>query len=476
MENTLWQGRRTKIVCTIGPASGAENTLRQLIQAGMNIARLNLAHGTYEEHAGYVRTVRELSRQMGLPVSVLIDLPGPKYRTGQLKGGSALLTEGAEVTLTTRPVEGDATLVPVNFPTLPLDVKKGDLVLLDDGALQLRVLDVAGTEIKCVVLVGGVLTERRGLVVPGMPTSGPFITENLRAHLEFALGQKPDFIALSFVDSPEDINQVRGIMPAAGTVPIIAKIERVRAVREFDAILATSDGIMVARGDLGVDIPLEKVPLVQKDVIGRCNRAGKPVITATQMLESMVNAALPTRAEVSDVANAIYDGTDATMLSAETSIGKYPAQAVRMMATIAHETESSLDYARLLHEREGWASAQTDELIALSACRTAQSLGAPAIVALTSSGSTVARVAKYRPKAIVLALTPNPAIAGKLLLYWGVHPVVIDHVPTLEELFTTGARLARESGIAQNGDLIVITGGFPLGIAGSTNLLKVQTV
>jgi pyruvate kinase len=469
--------RRTKIVCTIGPATGTSAAIRQLIRAGMNITRLNLSHGTYRDHSRYIETVRRLSGSLGVPVAILMDLPGPKYRTGKLKDGQARLRKGARVILSTTDKEGDGGVIPVNLPSLAQNVKVGDTVLLDDGALQLKVLEKRETEVECRVTVGGMLTEGRGLVVPGMRTSGPFVTDALRESIAFAVEQQPDFLALSFVRDAGDVASVRTILRKAGAdIPIVAKIERGVAVSRFDDILADSEGIMVARGDLGVDIPLERVPLVQKSIIRKCNQAGKPVITATQMLESMVNVPRPTRAEVTDVANAIIDGTDAVMLSAETSIGKYPVQAVTMMAKIARETEDTLSCEQMLTERGGWLEQKTDELISYSACYTAHTLGAVALVAFTQSGSTAGRVSKCRPGMPVLALTPDPVILERLMLYWGVYPVRTDAPTSAEELFATGARLCREMGLARPGDLIVITGGIPIGVTGSTNLLKVETI
>ncbi|MFC2003959.1 pyruvate kinase [Chloroflexota bacterium] len=477
MKQTDYFKRRTKIVCTIGPATGTASVIERLIRSGMNIARLNLSHGTHDVHAQYIRTVRRISQRLGMQVAILVDLPGPKYRTGRLKGGQAILKKSAQLTLTTRDIEGDAALVPVNLPNLPHDVKIGDTVLLDDGATQLRVLGKSSSEVKCRVIVGGVLTEGRGLVVPGMRTSGSFITDALREHIAFAVQQKPDYLAISFVSSAEDILAVKTVLSEYNAdIPVISKIERGQAVKDFDDILSASDGIMVARGDLGVDIPLERVPLIQKEIIQKCNRVGKPVITATQMLESMVNAVRPTRAEVTDVANAILDGTDATMLSAETSVGKYPVQAVRTMARIAQETEKRLSYAHLIAERSMLIERETDELISYSACHTADSLGAVAIVAFTQSGSTASRVSKYRPRVPVLAITPSDVVSGKLLLYWGVYPFQVAPASSVDELFKMGANLAKETGLAKPGDLIVITGGVPIGVAGLTNLLKVERI
>ncbi len=477
MKQPAFLKRRTKIVVTLGPAAGTAAVIERLIRAGLDIARLNLAHGTPEHHQQYAATVRRVSRRRGVPVAIITDIPGPKYRIGRLKGGQAVLKKGATVTLTTRDIEGDATRLPVDLPNLPEDVKPGDTVLLDDGAMQLRVLAEAGDDITGRVMVGGTITERRGLVVPGMRGSAPFLTEALREHIRLAVTLKPDYLAVSFVSNAADIEGVRAILSEQNAaIPIIAKIERVQAVRDFDAVLAASDGIMVARGDLGVDIPLEKVPLIQKEIIAKCNRAGKPVITATQMLESMINAARPTRAEVTDVANAIFDGTDATMLSAETSIGKYPVAAVKTMAKIARETEKKLPYDHLLAERSQWIERETDELISYSACHTAARLRAAAIVAFTQSGSTARRVAKYRPRVPTLAITPDEAVSGQLRLHWGVYPFATAEAASLKELFASGAALTRELGITRPGDLIVITGGVPIGITGSTNLLKVEKI
>jgi len=464
-------------VATIGPATSSAAVLERAIVTGMDIARLNLSHGTQEEHSGYIHTIRKLSERLGIKVAILMDLPGPKYRIGNLQGGRVILRKGAEVVLTPRELTGDAAILPVSLPYLAQDVKVRDTVLLDDGLIQLRVLEIKGTEVKCRVIVGGSLTEKRGLAVPGMLSSAPFITESLREYLLFAVKERLDFLALSFVSTAEDVTDVRTILrEKALEIPLVAKIERVQAVQNFDRILAVSDGIMVARGDLGVDIPLERVPLVQKEIIQKCNRAGKPVITATEMLESMVHSARPTRAETTDVANAILDGTDALMLSAETAIGKYPVQTIRMMARIAQETEEALPYEQMLTERAKWLEPETSELISYNACYTAHTLGAAAIVAYTRSGSTAGRVSKYRPRVPVLALTPSRTVSGRLLLRWGIYPIETRELSSVDELFDVGARLARNLGLVRPGSLIVITGGIPLGEPGSTNMLKVQKV
>ncbi|MEE8619581.1 MAG: pyruvate kinase [Dehalococcoidia bacterium] len=475
MKRSNFFNKRTKIVCTIGPATGSAAVIDKLIRAGMNVARFNLSHGTYSEHACHIQTVRDVSHRLAIPVATIIDLPGPKYRTGKLKDGRATLNEGAQVVLTTRQIGGDDNAIPVNLPTLSKDVKVGDTILLDDGAMQLKVLAKQDTDVSCRVMIGGILTEGRGLVVPGMRISGSFITNTLRECIVFTIKQQPDYLALSFVSKATDLISVRAILHENDAdIPVIAKIERGVAVEEFDSILIDSDGIMIARGDLGVDIPLEKIPLVQKEIIKKCNKVGKPVITATQMLESMVNAPRPTRAEVTDVANAIFDGTDAIMLSGETSIGKYPVQAVKMMTRIAKEAEDVLPYKQILSESGGWPERKTDELISYSACHTAHSLEAAALVAFTQSGSTAGRVSRYRPRMPILAISPSTTVVGRLLLRWGVYPFQIDGASSVEDLFATGAKLSKELGLAKTGDLIVITGGIPVGVTGSTNLLKVE--
>jgi pyruvate kinase len=452
--------------------------IERLVLGGMNVARFNLSHGSYETDARSIARVRKISRQLGREVAILMDLPGPKYRTGKLKRSKAILKRNAMITLTTEDTDGDENMVSVNFPAFSQDVKRGDTVLLDDGAMQLKVVGKAGNEVMCRVIVGGVLTERRGLVVPGMPSSGPFVTDVLKEHLLFSLKQNPDYLAISFVSSAGDVSQIKELLQANhAEIPVISKVERVQAVRNFNEILPVSDGIMVARGDLGVDIPLEKVPIVQKDIIRKCNRAGKPVITATQMLESMINAARPTRAEVTDVANSIFDGSDAIMLSGETSIGKYPLETVKTMSRIALETEKQLPYEMMLSERGSWIEKETDELISYDACHTAAVMGAKAIIAFTQTGSTAMRVSRYRPQMPVIGVTPDQVVHGRLLLYWGVYPIQQIGAPSsVDDMFNMAENYARNLGVAKSGDLIVITGGLPIGRAGATNLLKVERI
>ncbi len=477
MRHTGQFRRRTRIVVTIGPASNSPAHIGQLIRSGMDVARLNLSHGSLEEHASCVRTIRKLAVPLSRPVAVLMDIPGPKYRTGSIREKSLSLSRGDEIILTTRAIEGTGNVVPVNFDTLPRDVKTGSRILVDDGAIQLKVLAVMGTEVRCRVTAGGVLTPGRGVVLPGTRTSARFVTDRLKRMVDFAAEQSPDYIAISFVSGPEDIAQIREILRQRQVgIPLVAKIEKEQAVRNFDRILEVSDAVMVARGDLGVDIPLPKVPLVQKEIIGKCNRAGKPVITATQMLESMVSAARPTRAEVTDVANAIFDGTDAIMLSAETSIGRNPVAAVRMMTQIARETERRLPYEDMLAKKNAWIVPQADELVAYDACHNAHKLKAAAIVAFTESGSTAQRVSRYRPMTPIIAIASSQQVCQKLQLFWGIQAFQIGASASVNELFGTAVDLVKKLKLAGPGQLIVITGGIPLGTAGTTNLLKIEQI
>jgi pyruvate kinase len=469
--------RKTKIVGTIGPASESRRVIERMVRAGMNVARINLSHGGEDEHRESIRLVRELAGRLRVPVAVLVDLPGPRYRTGALKDGEVTLKKGARLVLTTRDVPGDEREVSLNRPELLRDVDAGDSILLDDGAIRLAVQGTTETDVVCKVVVGGVLRPRRGIAAPAVKFSASYHTEETRRHVQFAVEQDAEYIALSFVSGPDDVAGIRAMLADKdGAASLIAKIERREAVQQFDAILEASEGVMVARGDLGVELALEKVPMLQKQIISKCNSAGKPVIIATQMLESMVSAPRPTRAEVADVANAVYDGTDAVMLSAETAIGNHPVQAVSMMSRIASETESSLPYERRLAERAADLERQTDDAIAYAACHTSGQLGARAILAFTESGSTAWRVCKYRPRVPIVAITPSDRVQRKLALAWGVIPCSVRPVANVDELFSRGSALAKELGLARKGELVVITGGVPIGVMGTTNLLKVQEV
>ena len=475
--STLNTFRKTKIICTIGPSSESAQMIEKLAVSGMNIARLNFSHGTHKQHAANIETIRRISSRLDLPLAILQDLPGPKIRTGKLKRERVCLKEGNDFTLTSKNVLGNEREVSTSLPSLPKDVNPGDIIFLNDGAIELEVLSTTDSDVRCKIIIGGVLTEQRGINIPGVRLSVPPITKKDLSHLAFGLKHGVDFVALSFVREASDVLQVRQFIQAKGAnTPLIAKIERHEAVDDIDEIIAAADGIMVARGDLGVEMPLKKVPLVQKEIISRCNRIAKPVIVATQMLESMVHSLYPTRAEVSDVANAIFDGADAVMLSEETATGEYPAEAVLMMAQIADETEAALPYHRILSQKRGTVISQTDDAISYAACSIAEQLRAASIVAYTTSGSTAQRVAKYRPKSPILAMTPRDSVRRKLALYWGVHSYKVTEYASVEEVFQQGANLAVKLGLARSGDLIVVTAGVPLGVPGSTNMLKVQKI
>ena len=469
--------RRTKIVCTIGPASESAPMIEDLLRAGMGLARLNFSHGSHEDQSARIGTIREVSARLNIPVAVLQDLPGPKIRTGRLKSKHVTLKEGSDLVLTTRRVDGDEHAVSVSLPGLPESVKPGDVIFLNDGAIKLEVMQKSATDVTCRVVVGGVLEWEKGINTPGVNLRVPSPMETDMDDLLFGIDHGVDFIALSFVRDVRDILDVKSFLrDKDADVPIIAKIEKWEAWQNIDQIVAAADGLMVARGDLGVEIPLEKVPLVQKELIRKCNRAGKPVITATQMLESMVDSPLPTRAEVTDIANSIFDGTDAIMLSEETAVGRYPVEAVKVMTRVAVETESSLPYDKIVTEKGIDLEPVTDDAISYAACHTARRLGAAAIVAFTMSGSTARRVAKYRPGIPILAATPSSRQRRRLLLSWGVYPYEVPEPATVHDLFAEGVRLCIETGIARKGDLIVITAGLPIAIPGTTNLLKVERV
>jgi len=469
--------QKTKIVCTIGPASGSTSVIEELIRAGMNVARLNFSHGTLEEHAGYIRNIRKAASKLNIPVAILQDLAGPKIRTGKLGKKEVRLKEGAGFTLTTAKVRGNEHSVTVNLPELAENVKRGDVIFLNDGAIKLEVVNTTRDAVRCRVILGGVLGWEKGVNVPGVNLKIPSCTEKDFHDLSFGIEHEVDFVALSFVREARDMLRVRNFLKKRGAdIPLIAKIEKWEALENLDNILAASDGLMVARGDLGIEIPLERVPLAQKEIIRKCNHAGKPVITATQMLESMINAPHPTRAEVTDIANSIFDGTDAIMLSGETAIGHYPVEAVQVMMKIALNTEAALPYSKMLLDKGADLEPKTDDAISYAACHTAHQLGAAAIVAFTSSGSTARRVAKYRPGIPILSATPSSRQRRRLLISWGVYPYEIAEPSSIADLLAQGSRLSLETGVARKGDLIVITAGIPIGVEGTTNLLKVERV
>ena len=467
--------RRTKIVCTIGPATNSPEMLEALMRAGMDVARLNFSHGTKESHARVIELIRAISGRLGISVAILQDLPGPKTRTVGPQDGPIELADGARFVLTTRAVPGSAEEVGVTLPSLPQDVRPGDAILLDDGRIELRVVKTAGQDVETIVITGGPLSASKGINVPGVTLSVQTMTERDIDMLRFGLERGVDLVALSFVRSAADVNTARQIINETDNRPLlIAKLEKHEALVNLEEILGSVDGLMVARGDLGVEIPIERVPLEQKRVITEANRVGKPVITATQMLESMVANPRPTRAEVTDVANAIFDGTDAVMLSGETAAGAYPIQAARMMDRIAREVEPVLPYWDILQAKERHLEDMIFDAISYSAVHTAHQLKAALIVAFTASGATARRVAKYRPQVPILGITPDPATWNRLALSWGITPYLVPDKDSIEEMTQEAQAAALGTGLARSGDRIIIVAGVPIGISGRTNLLRVE--
>ena len=470
--------RRTKIVCTIGPASRSSELIEQLIKEGMDVARLNFSHGSYQEHSLAIRYIREASLKLGKPVAILQDLGGAKIRTGLVQKEPVLLKEGALFSLTIRHISGNEREVSITYPLLPQKVKKGQTILLADGSLELKVEDATSTDIKCRVIKGGELTSYKGINLPDSSFEIPPLTDKDRKDLLFGIEHKLDFISISFVREAEDILRVRKILKEkeAEEISLIAKIEKREALSNIDEIIEVADGIMIARGDLGLEIPLQKVPLAQKEIIKKCNVMGKPVITATQMLESMIDNPRPTRAEATDIANAIFDGTDAIMLSEETAIGRYPLESAMIMDKIAVETEKALDYEKILEERSRSVKPTTPDAISHATCQIAQDLKAAAIVTFTFSGSTARMVARYRPRVPIIARSPKKSTVKKLTLSWGVYPLKSLEVKDTDDMIQKAKKTALKTGLVHRGEKIVIIAGIPFGIPGTTNLIKVEVI
>ncbi|AEG15229.1 pyruvate kinase [Desulfofundulus kuznetsovii DSM 6115] len=469
--------RRTKIICTIGPACEQVETLMEMMRAGMNIARLNFSHGTHEEHARRIANIREAAGRVGKNIAILLDTKGPEIRLGYLEKEPVVLKAGQRVVLTTENIKGTPERLPITYAGLPRDVAPGNTVLIADGLIELRVIGSNGHEVECEVVHGGELTSQKGVNLPGVPVNLPAITEQDIRDIKFGIEQELDFIAASFIRSASDVLAIRRILEEHGAdMDIIAKIESKEGVENLDEIIKVADGIMVARGDLGVGLPVEEVPLIQKAIIEKCNLAGKPVITATQMLESMIHNPRPTRAEASDVANAILDGTDAIMLSGETAAGHYPVEAVKTMARIASRVEKALPYEEIL-QRRGRALARTvTDAISHATCTTAQDLGAAAIITSTETGYTAKMVSKYRPRAPIIAVTPVARVLRKLALVWGVQPLLVGRTRDTDSMIASAIEASLAADLIKPGDLVVITAGVPVGVHGTTNLLKVHTV
>ncbi|TCS83581.1 pyruvate kinase [Tepidibacillus fermentans] len=469
--------RKTKIVCTIGPASEKVAVLKELIDAGMNVARLNFSHGDHKEHGNRIQNIRQAAKETGKTVAILLDTKGPEIRTGVLGVPEVELKQGDSIILTTEEIVGDGTRVSVTYKGLPEDVHPGSRILIDDGLIGLEVEKIEGTEIYCKILNTGILKSKKGVNVPGVRINLPGITEKDADDIRFGIEQGIDIIAASFVRKAQDVLEIREILEEYNAdILIISKIENHEGVENIDEILQVSDGIMVARGDLGVEIPAEEVPLVQKMIIEKCNKAGKPVITATQMLDSMQRNPRPTRAEASDVANAIFDGTDAIMLSGETAAGKYPVESVATMARIALRTEEALKYSEIFRKRSTFQQTNVTDAISQAVVNTAIDLDADAILTPTESGQTARLVSKYRPQAPIIAITPNEKVLKKLSLSWGVYPLLGKKVENTDEMLKESVDVALAAKYIKHGDLVIITAGVPVGKVGTTNLMKVHLV
>ncbi|WP_052255952.1 pyruvate kinase [Salinicoccus sp. YB14-2] len=472
--------RKTKIVCTIGPASESPEMLEKIMTEGMNVARLNFSHGDHEEHAARIKNIRHVASKLDKTVGILLDTKGPEMRTHSMENGAVELKKGQAITVSMKEVTGTSEKFSISYEGLINDVDTEDRILLDDGLVELKIkeIDKVAGEIHCEVLNDGLLKNKKGVNVPGVSVNLPGITEKDESDILFGIEQQVDFIAASFIRRNKDVLEIRELLEQhdGNYINIIPKIENQEGIDNIDSILEVSDGLMVARGDLGVEIPPESVPMVQKELIKKCNLIGKPVITATQMLDSMQVNPRCTRAEASDVANAIYDGSDAVMLSGETAAGDYPVEAVRTMASIAVSAEEAQDYKKLLSDRTKVQQTNLVTAIGVSVAHTALNLNSKAIVAATESGHTAQIISKYRPQADIVAVTPYGYVARQLELIWGVQPIVEDATKDTDTLLNTSVSVTLEKGYANYGDLLIITAGVPTGQAGTTNLMKLHVV
>ena len=468
--------KKTKMVCTLGPASDSKEILTKMIQGGLNVARLNFSHGSHEEHAGRIQRIKEVRKELNIPVALMLDTKGPEIRTGDLKEGKVTLETGKKIVLTSEQIEGDADRVSVSYEGLPDDLSVGNKILIDDGLIELNVDRIDGTEIYCSIENGGVLGSKKSVNIPNVEINLPGLTPKDESDLIFGIKQKVDFVAASFVRKPQDVIAIRKVLEnnGGGNIQIISKIENREGVEKIDRILAVSDGIMVARGDLGVEIPAEEVPLVQKSIIKKCNLLGKPVITATQMLDSMMRNPRPTRAEVGDVANAVFDGTDAVMLSGETAAGAYPVQAVETIANIVEKTERSEEYINRQKPEHGELT--ITNAVSEAAVQIAANLDATAIIAATSSGHTPRMLSKYRPECTILAVSDKVSTVRRLTLSWGVYCMYMTELRDTDSMVHDSVQAAVELGVVKIGDLAVVAAGVPLGVQGNTNMIKVHTV
>ncbi len=471
--------RKTKIICTVGPATDKPGVLESMMRAGMNVARFNFSHGDYAVHQRRFEQLVELREKAGLPVASMLDTRGPEIRLGTFRDHKPVeIHAGEEYTLTTRDVECDEKIASVTFKGLPGDVRVGTRILINDGLVSMVVKKVTETDVICDVIDGGMLSDHKGVNVPGVELSMPYLSETDMNDLEFGAKLGFDFIAASFVRSAADVAYLRKFTNALGwrSVRIIAKIENMDGVNNIDEIIDEADGIMVARGDMGVEIPFEKIPPIQKRLIKKAYSAGKQVVTATQMLESMITNPRPTRAEITDVANAVYDGTSAIMLSGETAAGAHPVEAVETMALIAESTESQIDYVTHFKAFGNDSNTTITNAISHATVTTAHDLGAKAIITVTKSGSTARMISKHRPQSMIIGCTTNDTVCRQMSMSWGVVPLMCDEKRNTDELFSHAVDVARKNGLVEKGDTVVITAGIPLGISGTTNMLKVETL
>lgn len=470
--------RKTKILCTMGPSCDSPQVLKKMIDSGMNIARLNMAHGEPEEHSERIRRIRQISEELNVFIPILMDIKGPEIRIGKLKEDSIELSKNDEIILTTEDILGDSHKIPVNYIDMPKIMKPDSRILLDDGLIELAVAYVKGPDIYCKVINGGKLKPRKGVNLPGIKTTLPGITTRDVAHINFGLDQGIDIIAVSFVRKAADIEEVRRILKEknAEHIQIISKIENEEGVANLDEIIEVSDGIMVARGDLGVEIQVEEVPLVQREIIEKCNTVGKPVIVATHMLDSMQVNPRPTRAEVSDVFTAVLQGADVLMLSGETAAGKYPSDSVHTMGMIADKAESMISYTEQFAQRKMKHSANVTEIISQAAVSSSLELDTKAIIAQTERGFTARMISKYRPKAPIIAITPHRDVLPKLSLMWGVIPVLGNEVYSTDDIFASAIENSIKTGIIKDGDVVVISAGVPIWKTGTTNLIKIHQI
>ena len=468
--------RKTKIVCTLGPSTDREGVLREMMLVGMNVARFNFSHGSHEEHKARLETLKALREELRLPVAAMLDTKGPEVRLKNFETGSVRLKAGQEFTLTTEDIVGDETRCAITYAELPQDVKEGDTILLDDGLVRLTVLDTTASSIRCRVENDGVMKNKKGVNVPDVSLSMSYMSQRDKDDILFGVQEGFDYIAASFVRSAADVREIRKVLDSRNSnIRIIAKIENQEGISNLAEILAVADGIMVARGDLGVEIDFTEIPAIQKNMIAQCVACGKPVITATQMLDSMIENPRPTRAEITDVANAIYDGTSAIMLSGETAAGKYPVDAVRTMDAIARKTESNMDRGRPI-KIPGKTRLSVTAATAHAACTTAMDVGADAILTVSQRGVTAQMVSRFRPQTTVVALLLDPQVQRQMALYWGVEPITMPRASSTDELVELAIQSAEEAGLVKRGDLVVVTAGVPVGVSGTTNMIRVQQV